>query len=264
MDSAAWFNTLLANHNSGLLIRGCDARLNETLKGRGFSSLYAGQEALLHLHENPFQKKSLRLLAQRGKRHGRIREIPFNNTNRRRMEAFKRQARHGHLPQLQYLFEMELEPHTRCFVLEASCGTWLAGLTITQRGARAWQTELLLRKRQAPAGVMEALIQDVFIRLKSEGNLYWSLGEVPFIRPEFKLSRTENILMNSGRPLRFAYNFEGLYRFKNKFSPQWKPVYICANRRIGLVALSLMFFKTNFFRLVFAQAALKGLSKLRA
>ncbi len=263
MDSSKWFKSLLTNPDSGLLIRGCDSLLNDVLKGHGFSSMYVGQEALLHLNKNPFIKKSLRLLARRGQRHGRIREIPFSQENRQRMEALKQQAKHGHLPQLHHLFESNFVAHTRCFVLESLSGTWLAGLTISQRDVQSWQTELLLRKRHAPVGVMEALVQDVFLRLKKEGNKYWSLGEVPFVRPGFKLNRTESFLIRMGYRLRFAYNYEGLYRFKNKFSPQWKPVYMCANKTISLMVLSLLFFKTNFLRLVFAQAIRKGLTRLR-
>ncbi len=255
MDSGKWFNTLLADRDSGLLIRGCNTGLRESLRRHGFTSLYVGQEAVLDLQQNGFNKKSLRLLVDRGKKHGRTAEIPFTKTNIQRIEALKLQTRYGRLPQLHHLFENTFEAHTRCFVFESQTGEWLAALSVSQRGNRIWQTELLLRRKNAPNGVMEALIRDVFTRLKKEGNYSWSLGEVPFLKPDFRINRIEEFLIKTGQRLHFAYNSQGLFRFKNKFNPQWKPVYICANRNIGFFVLGLLFLKTNFFRLVFAQMA---------
>jgi len=30
-----------------------------------------------------------------------------------------------------------------------------------------------------------------------------------------------------GRLLRFGYDYQGVYRFKNKYTPDWRPFYLC-------------------------------------
>jgi len=244
---------LFSKSKQGVLIRGCSRSVAETLKPLGFRSLYIGREALLDLDKNPFTKKSLRALVRRGLRHGRIIEIPFNRKNQRKIEQLKRESPYGSRPQLRHLFRSEFESGLRCFVFENNNNDWLAALSISDVHPHKVQTELLLRRKDAPVGVMEALAESVFGQLKKEQKKIWSLGEVPFLQDPSARSFKERLAGAAGRRLQFAYNYQGLFRFKDKFSPRWEPVYICANPGINYLSLFRLFIKSNFLKLAATQ-----------
>jgi lysylphosphatidylglycerol synthetase-like protein (DUF2156 family) len=94
-------------------------------------------------------------------------------------------------------------------------------------------TELMLRDRKAPGDIMECLVAGIFEILNSEGTREWSLGEVPFMQllqdNKEKLTNIENLSASIGKRCRHVYDFEGLYRFKNKFVPEWRPVMLCTD-----------------------------------
>jgi len=253
-----WYQSVFESAQSGLLIRGCNSHLACSLEEHGFHSVYVGQEAVLNLEKNGPGKKSIIKLANRGLRHGLIVEIPYSPSNQERIEKLKQNSTHGKLPQLRFLFQNTFEAHTRCFAFEAHNGNWLGAISISEIQEGKIQTELLLRSRQAPSGVMEALVQHIFYSLRAEGKSRWSLGEVPFLKPAFNMKPGERLLNFTGRRLRFAYNYLGLYHFKNKFEPEWQPIYICANRNINLLILGLLFLKINFLKLALAQVFFKS------
>ncbi len=245
--------SVLTHFRHGVLIRGCNRSVADKLRPFGFRSMYIGGEALLNLEQNPFSKKSLRELVRRGRRHGRIIEVPFNEENRLKIERLKTESPYGARPQLRHLFRSQFESGLRCFIFEHFDGDWLAAITLSDVHANKVQTELLLRSKHAPAGIMEALVQSVFDRLKKEQKKIWSLGEVPFLKDRAARSFKERMTGVAGRRFKFAYNYEGLFRFKNKFSPRWEPVYICANPGINYLSLVRLFIKSNFFKLIAAQ-----------
>lgn len=244
--------SLLTHFKKGVLIRGCSRSVVEKLRPLGFHSMYIGGEALLNLEQNPFRKKSLRELVRRGKRNGKMIEIPYNEKNRLRIEALKKKSPYGSRPQLRHLFRSEFESGLRCFVFENRNGDWLAAISISDVHARKVQTELLLRSEKAPAGIMEALVHTVFFQLKKENKKIWSLGEVPFLKEAAAHSLKERLTCAAGRRFKFAYNYQGLFHFKNKFSPQWEPIYICANPGINYISLVRLFIKSNFLNLIAA------------
>ena len=83
-------------------------------------------------------------------------------------------------PQLKYLFNDEFEPFNRLFVIKNESDIWYGAFMISHKEKNYAQTELILRRKHAPVGVMEALIYSIFNNLKKEGYEYWSLGGVPF------------------------------------------------------------------------------------
>ncbi len=91
----------------------------------------------------------------------------------------------------------------------------------------------MLRYREAPGDIMECLIAAIFKILNSEGQKEWSLGEVPFKNllqdTREALTSMENLSVSVATWCRHVYDFEGLYRFNNKFSPEWRPVMICTD-----------------------------------
>lgn len=243
--------TISRQHSDSLLIRGCSADVAENLGRLGFTALYIGQEAVIELQNNLLAKKSLRQLIHRGQRHGKVVEIPFSHSNKKKIELLKSKTPYAGLPFLTHLFRTSFEPHLRCFVFEDHEGRWLGAVTISKMSEIKVQAELLLRHSQAPVGIMEALVYAVSQRLKANGFKEWSLGEVPFLKSARWQGIKVGLLGFIGRSLRFAYNYEGLFNFKNKFKPQWRPVYICGRPRVRYRALIVMLFKTNFAHLLF-------------
>ena len=112
------------------------------------------------------------------------------------------------------------------------------------------QTELILRRRNAPVGVMEALIFSIFNKLKNEKYDFWSLGAVPFTVYDDKLLTMEGMINFIGRRLRFAYNYKGLYLFKNKFSPTWIDYYFCIKPKLTFYVLIKVLIKTNLHKII--------------
>jgi len=241
------------------IIRGCNSQIKSYLKDKGFGSIYIGKEAVLQFDKNHFAKKSLRELIKRGLKHGRVEELEYNATNRNKIEEFKKYSAHGNEPQLANLYFSSFVPDTRMFVFRGNDGNWLGAIQISVNSGNKLHTELLLRKKDAPVGIMEALVSGVFSELKKENFREWSLGEVPFLRskqhaPFFTHAYFINL---TGRLIKFAYNYEGLYNFKNKFSPRWDDVFLCAKPRVRITDLIFFISKINLHRLILSKLTCK-------
>jgi len=233
-----------------LVLRGCNKAVSNNLQSLGFKSVYIGQEAILDLHSSPFSKKSLQSLVSRGIKHGHIEEISYSTQNKEKIEQLKVNCVYGNRPQLQYLFRTTFEADMRCFIFTSKKGTILAAITISENSPGKMHSELLLRHGAANVGTMEALIYHIFFKLKQEGYRYWSLGEVPFVRSEQAMSVKETVIGALGRRLNFIYNSDGLFHFKNKFSPRWQPVYLCATPGVGFLSLLVVLIHSKLLKLV--------------
>ena len=108
----------------------------------------------------------------------------------------------------------------------------------------------MLRRKNESVGVIEALIAHIFDQLKHEGCKFWSLGSVPLTNYNASVYTKEGIINFVGRKLRFAYNFEGLCLFKNKFGPYWIDYYFYIRPSLNLLVLIDMLVKTNLIKLV--------------
>jgi len=221
--------------------------------------LFIGKEALLDLEANHFSKKSLIDLVRRGKRHGHTSELPHSNESIARLELFKDECSHSHEPQLKYLFSDYFSKNERLFFFAEGDTVWGAIVTSLNSPQKV-HTELLLRRKNAPVGIMEALIYDIFTILKKEGeSKFLSLGEVPFIDGHTHLNIKNRLILRVGKSLRIVYNYEGLYKFKNKFLPEWQDVFIAETGKVrfrtlfgvaiqsNLLALTLFKLKRFFF-----------------
>jgi len=152
-------------------------------------------------------------------------------------------------PQLQYLFQDGWEETNRYFVFETPEQRWLGGISISRNNYDTWHTELILRVPGAPVGIMEAIFHQVQLVLREEEYRYWSLGEVPFYGQGVQQSLKSKFAFHAGHLLKFAYRYDGLYRFKNKFSPEWQPLYVCASHRISWKMLLDLFIQSGYIRL---------------
>ncbi len=235
----------------GIVIRGCSKEISNFLSAHQFQCIQIATEAILDLYKDHFSKKTLRLLVKRGIRHGKIKEIYYNEENFNKVLKLKRDSPHGSKPQLKYLFRTEFEAQTRCFVFENNNFNWLAAITISKINSNKYQTEMMVRSTNAPIGIMEALIHSIFYQLKQENYRFWSLGEVPFTGISGNNIKLKEKLIKYSAPLFiYAYNYKTLYAFKNKFDPEWQKIYLCGYPSITYRTLWDIFIKSNFLKLV--------------
>jgi len=240
----------LAEQKSGILIDGGNKIFANHLSQSGFEYLTIGKEAVLNIQGNHFKKKSLKELIRRGLRQKIFEEISFSIEMKKRLKNFKLDCSHGKEPQLKYLFNSEFEPFFRLFVLKDENDKWYGAFMLSNKESNFAQTELILRRKNAPVGVIEALIFSIFTKLKNENYEFWSLGGVPFTVYEDKLFTKEGMINFIGRRLRFAYNYEGLFFFKNKFNPIWIDYYFCVKPKLTFSILLKILIRTNLHKII--------------
>lgn len=114
-----------------------------------------------------------------------------------------------------------------------------ANLWLTNRDDKA-TIDLMRHVDDAPSGLMEFLFTELLLYFKAQGYREFSLGNAPLsgleARRGAKLSsRLGAFVYRNGRQF---YNFEGLRNFKNKFDPDWQPVYIALPPRANVLAVA--------------------------
>jgi glycosyltransferase 2 family protein len=266
--SAAILNEdLSASFPEGFVFRGCPRETAECFASKNCSTIRTGYEAVLDLQEPLHGGKKMRSTLARGARHGSVIEVPVNGPNRSLLETLKRESRHSDKPALRNLFRDEPDRTCRCFVFREPSGRWLAAMTLSKRGDKEMHTELMLRHRHAPGDIMECLVAGIRCILSGEGVKEWSLGEVPFLvmpdeRRELHGSLEAFMFALMSR-FRHAYDFEGLYRFKNKFGPSWRPVMLCSSIGLSPMLLAGMALAMGYTELLIHESIglLKGASK---
>lgn len=256
----------------GFLLRGCNSDIAKYLLKKGFEVTRTGAEALINLGDLYRISKSVRELVHRGLRWGRVKEISFSEFESGGMSEFLKLTSHAAKPGLKHLFRSGFDENTRCFVLRTHEDECLGMITLSVNGTDSVHTEMILRRKDAPVGIMEAVIISVCEILKDQGYKYLSLGEVPFVTPpgmadDFISNSVskylkEGLFFKAGHTLSYAYNYRSLFAFKNKFNPQWKSLYICAKPGLSYLAFADLFNKTGYFNLSKSQVSLKKLSSI--
>jgi len=252
-------NQLEATFTKGFLLRGCNAELSAYLRKKDYEVIRTGAEGILDLNNTDKVTKSVRDLVARGSRYGKVKEIPLTEINCQRVSRFIEQTPYGTKPYLKYLFNNTFDSNTRCFVMSPAREEWFGVVTVSVSGNNVCHTEMILRNKKAPVGVMESLLFSVMNIFKDEGFKFFSLGEVPFVTPEkmeennfgssMRKSFQEYFLFKSGHVLKYAFNYKGLFDFKNKFDPTWEPIYICATPKLPFISLIDLFYKTGYLDL---------------
>lgn len=229
------------SQHARLLLRGCPAGLAQRLARAGWETARVGMEAVIDLSGEGLHRRAVRKMVRAATRFGSVHEIPWSPAAAARLRRLAREARHGQRPQLRYLFRTAFEPETRLFAFVDHDGEWQGAVLLTQPSPTAAVTELMLRRPHAPAGVMEAIFTAAGHQLCAEGCHTLSLNEVPFRHLEHNLRPLEWLITLAGRHMAAVYDADGLYRFKAKFAPHWRPVYLCARPRLSLLALVDLF-----------------------
>ncbi len=241
---------LRTQYKKGFIIRGCSAGMAGRLHHAGFQVLQIGLEAELDLANNPFKERKLRQQVQRGFRNTIAEELKIDQQSLGALNELQKNSTHGSKPQLRFLFRRTVT-HERLFVLRCKENpTWFAALTISTSSKSKAHAELLLRRKDAPPGAMEALISHIYHRLKREGLRYWSLGEVPFVGLPGSNGLKSTLVKFCGKSTAFAYNSPGLFRFKNKYRPHWKAVFLCGHPSLSLPACAEIAWRSGFIKLI--------------
>ncbi len=240
--------------NITVFISGCSRNYAKQFAQNNFKIYRAAKEAVLKTDVNHFNKKSIIELFRYGERNGLIKEVDFTLENKIKLELFKPECAHGKEPQLKYFFNDQFLRGTRLFVFIDKSDNWAGAILTAKINKSHVRTDLLLRRKDAPKGVMELLIYTIFNKLKSEGVKSWSLGDVPYVIYNSKILSKEFIVNFAGRSLRFAYNYLGLYNFKNKFNPEWYDSYICTNSPYPLFILIRIAWLSNLIKLILFKA----------
>ena len=99
----------------------------------------------------------------------------------------------------------------------------------------------LMRRRPATAkGTMDWLFVSLFQWAKAQGFDSFNLGPSPFamVGEHSEDPATEKALHFIYEHINGFYNFKGLHAFKEKFHPQWRPIYLAYSGRAGLPAVA--------------------------
>jgi fatty acid desaturase len=142
------------------------------------------------------------------------------------------------LPPMGFMVTLELFQHAdrRRYVIAEHKGK-LCGLSvcIPVYGRNGWLLEDMLLDPNAPGGVSESLIDFAMRQLALEKAEFVSLGLVALAGLKNSDSEKKHpylslLLRTCSTTMGWLYNFEGLYRFRNKMKPTcWEPVYIVAS-----------------------------------
>ena len=93
--------------------------------------------------------------------------------------------------------------------------------------------DLMRRRPDAPNGAMDALFVALIERFRAAGLEKMSLGMVPFAGAagDSLPARAIRLLYERGER---AFNSQGLFRFKNKWQPEWEPRYLVYESDVDL------------------------------
>lgn len=234
-DLAGFVNTLLVTAPP-VVLRGVNEDIAQQFRKAGGNAFQSGIEAAIDLNDTAWHRSSLRELARRALRYGHIEyyDKTLNNRPFPDINELRKRSHYARLPVLRGLYLTDPSQWDRVwsFVVAGQ----VAGLiTVSRRGEHAYHTEVLMRAKDAPKGTMEALILQAGADLKREGACELSLGECPFI-----IGNPPDIRIHiSGRMMSHAYHAKGLYNFKSKFHPRWRPVFIVSQRPLLLPLIDL-------------------------
>lgn len=254
------YREFLSQMSDGFVLQSCSLSIRDYLIQQGCQVTAMGAEAVLDL---PWRgKRSVRELARRGRRHGSVREIPLNPYHQHKLTQLIDEAPSRQGVRLQHTERAGFDASTRCFVLETLEARWLGAITLSTVAPDTVHTEMLLRRSDAPVGIMEALITAIAQQLDQEGVRHLSLGNVTPVpaaesegifaahRHPKELWTPSQLAFKVGRAFNFAYNAEGLWRFKNKFTPRWQPSYLCGSPRLSVATVAGLIQATGYPYLV--------------
>lgn len=113
----------------------------------------------------------------------------------------------------------------------------IAFANIMETGQKNIYTIDLMRYNpDSPGGIMDYLFINIMLHGKEMGYRYFDLGAVPLAglvnKPIAPLwNKIGSMIFGYGE---MFYNFQGLRSYKNKFHPEWHPIYLAYSRPLAL------------------------------
>lgn len=103
-------------------------------------------------------------------------------------------------------------------------------------GGKTVAIDLMRIDKDAPNASMDYLMLNLFLAFKEKGYKYFSLGEAPLANVGFNAhshlqEKIARLVYNGGN---IFYSFDGLRRYKSKFSPVWQPRYLAYPKFMSL------------------------------
>jgi phosphatidylglycerol lysyltransferase len=126
-------------------------------------------------------------------------------------------------------------------VLRSPSGKLLAFISLTDMGPgkQCAGIDLMRFGKDAPSSTMEFMFIQLLLNYKEMGFKGFSLGvaslsQVGYSPKSHLAEKLAGLISKHGK---LFYSFEGLRRFKDKFDPDWKPVYLAYPQLMSLPAL---------------------------
>ncbi len=120
-----------------------------------------------------------------------------------------------------------------------------------------WVLDLMKRRRDAMNGTMEYLLGMSLMSFQQRGDRLASLGTAPLA--ELNRNDDQSLVPSLLRLLfdrfRTLYDFQSLFAFKSRFSPQWEPVYLAYLDPVELPTITLAVLRAHLPKLGWTQAA---------
>ena len=120
-------------------------------------------------------------------------------------------------------------------------------------GGRMWAIETYRRRADAVRGVTPFIMMHAMRKMKSEGVERVSLSLVPGLRAE-QGYEGDSVLFRWGqvlwlRSLNWIYDMRGIYHYKSRFRPDFRPMYIAARPRLTVLAIKSLFDTWGMFEM---------------
>lgn len=150
------------------------------------------------------------------------------------------------LPSMGFMVTVELFQHAhrrRYFIVEGEEKIHGFAVCVPIYGRHGWLLEDMMIRPASPAGCGEALVDCVMRQLSDEGAEVVSLGMVALAGLDGGDQKGRHpfltgLLRLCGRTMGWLYNFEGLYRFRNKMKPlAWEPVYLVTDGPVTFLTI---------------------------
>ena len=114
--------------------------------------------------------------------------------------------------------------------IAAFANVWITG------GREELSLDLMRYDASAPSGIMDYMFVQLMLWGKQEGYRWFNLGVAPLSGLENRnlaplWHRLGSLVFRHGEHF---YNFQGLRRYKAKFEPEWKPVYLACPGGLAL------------------------------
>ncbi len=218
-----------------VVIRGWPAPAVPLLKRRGWQCWQTGMVGWKRLQHPLRWAKNTRHAIRKGRHTVTIKPLDQTASQIALLHKLENETRRG-LPRLQWLFRRPPDPHLRVY---AAVGERLwAALAVSTNRSGIIQGEWMVRHPHAPYGVLDAVVDEAIRTEHQRGARIFTFGEVPFRGVSLSADYPRLIMRLTAQGMHRVYNYQGLYRFKNKYVDEWHPVYVCGYPRLTMWAVA--------------------------